>query len=48
MLIGFLFLVLIFSLLFMIKPTNLKNSYSQISEKRDQTSINLTNVIDFN
>ena len=30
-----------------IEPANLKISYSRISEKHDQTSINLTNVFDF-
>ena len=42
------FLILVFTLyiLFTIKQTNLK-SYSQISEKYDQTVINLTNVFDF-
>ena len=39
------FPVLILSILF--KPTHLTKSYSQISEKYDQTSINLTNVFDF-
>ena len=31
-------------MLLTIKPPNLKKPYSQISEKSDQTSINLTNV----
>ena len=31
----------------LIKPTNLKKSYSQIFEKHDQTSINLANVFNF-
>ena len=48
MLIVFLFLALILSILFTIEPTHLTKSYSsQISEKHDQTSINLTNVFDF-
>ena len=47
MLIVFLFPVLILSVLLTIEPTNLKKSYSRISEKHDQTSINLTNVFDF-
>ena len=37
-----LFLYLFLSILFPINPTNLKN----LSEKHDQTSINLTNVFD--
>ena len=45
MLIAFFFLILIFSILFTIEPTNLKNNYSQISEKHDQ--INLTSIFDF-
>ena len=45
MLIVFLFLVMILSILFTIEPTNLKKSYSQISEKHEQNSINLTNVL---
>ena len=45
MLIVFLFSVLILSILF--KSTHLAKSYSQISEKHEQTSINLTNVFDF-
>ena len=45
MLTAFFFLILIFSILFTIEPTNLKNSYSQISEKHDQ--INLTSIFDF-
>ena len=43
----FLFLVLTLTILFTIKPTNLKKSYSQISEIHDQNSINLTNPFDF-
>ena len=45
MLIVFLFLVMILSILFTIEPTNLKKSYSQISEKHEQNSINFTNVL---
>ena len=40
----FLFLVMVLFILFIIEPTNLKKSYSQIS---DQTSINLTNIFEF-
>ena len=47
MLIAFLFLVLILSILFTIEPTHLTKSCSRISEKHDQTSINLTHVFDF-
>ena len=47
MLIVFLFLVMILSILITIELTNFKKSYSQISEKHKQTSINLTNVFDF-
>ena len=46
LLIVLLFLVLILSILFAIKSTNLKKS-SSICKKHDQTSINLTNVFDF-
>ena len=35
------FVVLILSLLFTSEPNNLEKSYSRISEKHDQTSINL-------
>ena len=43
-----LFLALILSILFTIESTNSKESYSQISEKHDQTAINLiNNVCDF-
>ena len=42
MLLVFLFVVLILSVLFTIEPTNFKN----LSEKHDQTSINLNNVFD--
>ena len=34
-----------FSILFKIEATNLKNNYSQISQKHDQ--INLTNTFEF-
>ena len=47
LLIVLLFLVLILSILFAIKSTNLKKSSSSICKKHDQTSINLTNVFDF-
>ena len=46
MLIGFLLPILILSLFAMIEQTNLKKSYSGISEKHDQTSITLTNIFD--
>ena len=46
MLIVFLFIVLILSILFTIKPKNFKKTYSRNSEKHDQASINLT-VFDF-
>ena len=46
MLIVFLYLILILSVLLTIEPTNLKKSYSRISEKHDQISINLTNIFD--
>ena len=36
------FVVLILSLLFTSEPNHLEKSYSRISEKHDQTSINLT------
>ena len=39
------FFLLIFSIFFTIKPTNLKKNYSQISEKHGQTSTNLTNIL---
>ena len=39
----FLFVVLILSILFTIKPPNLKNIFLK---KHDQISINLTNVFD--
>ena len=42
----FFFFVLILSILFTIKPTNFKKSYSWICKKHDQPSINLTNVFD--
>ena len=42
---AFFFLILVFSILFKIEATNLKNNYSQISQKHDQ--INLTNTIEF-
>ena len=45
--IAFLFHVLILSILFTVEPTNSKNSYSQITEKHDQTSVTLANVFDF-
>ena len=41
------FFILILSILFKIKTTNLNKSYSQFSKKHDQPSINLTNVFDF-
>ena len=41
------FLVLILSILFTIKATNLWKPYSWISKKHDQTSINLTDVFNF-
>ena len=41
------FFVLILSILFIIEPNNFKKSYSWISEKQDQTSINLSNVFNF-
>ena len=44
----FPFLVLIFSILFIIEPTNLKNALLEFPKKHDQTSINLTNIFDFN
>ena len=44
-LIVFFLVVLILSLMFTIEPNNLEESYSGISEKHDQTSINLTCVI---
>ena len=47
MLIIFLFFVMILSLLSTVEPTNFKECYSRISEKHDQTSINLNNVFDF-
>ena len=37
--VAFLFLTLILSILFTVKPTNLKKPYSQISEKHDQTPL---------
>ena len=46
MLIMLLFVVLVLSLLFAIEPNNSEKSYSGISEKHDQTCINLT-VFDF-
>ena len=39
MFIVFLFVLLILSILLTIEPTNLKNSYSQISEKHEQNYI---------
>ena len=42
-----LFFVMILSILFKIKPINLKKSYSHISKKQEQVSINLTNAFDF-
>ena len=42
---AFFFLILVFSMLFKIEATNLKNNYSQISQKHDQ--INLTNTFEF-
>ena len=44
MLFVFLFLVLILSI---TDPTNLRKYYYWISEKHDETFINLTNVFDF-
>ena len=44
MLFVFLFLVLILSI---TDPTNLRKCYYWISEKHDETFINLTNVFDF-
>ena len=44
--IAFLFLVLILSM-FTMEPAKLKKSYSRISEKREHTSINLTDVFGF-
>ena len=41
------FFALILARLLTNEPTNLKKSSSQISEKHDQTSINLTNKFDF-
>ena len=41
------FLLLFLSILFTIEPNNFKKSYSLISEKHDQSSINLTNVFNF-
>ena len=41
------FFILILSMLFTIEPTNFKKSYSGISKKHDQTSINLTNIFNF-
>ena len=41
------FFVLILSILFTSEPTNLIKCYSQVFEKHDQTSINLTNVFNF-
>ena len=42
---AFFFLILVFSILLKIEATNLKNNYSQISQKHDQ--INLTNTFEF-
>ena len=47
MLIVLLLHLLILSIFFTIKQTNFKKSYSEISEKHDQTSITLTNIFDF-
>ena len=41
----FLFFVLILPILPTIEPTNYKKSYSQISKKHDQTTINLINIL---
>ena len=41
------FPLLILSIVSTVQPTNFKKSYSWISKKHDQTSINLTNVFDF-
>ena len=43
----FLLVALIFTTLFIIKPTDSEKSYSQISKEHDQISINLTKVFDF-
>ena len=43
----FLFVVLIPSMLFAIKPTKLNKSYSRICEKHDESFINFTKGFGF-
>ena len=44
MMIVFLSAIFFWSILITIEPTNLKKSYSQISERHDQTLLKLNNI----